>query len=219
MEELEELRTENSRLKEKIAKLEEEAVGRKERIDTAKKQLNEIAISKLAETREELQNAHLTFVTSMTEGMKIAAMPLVTHELIVPLARRFVDWDICFSVHKGFGVAYIDVSKPEDDYDIAILTWRDLTDKDDIRYIHCQVGDGFVYPGWNSDTLTVPTVNLFESLAVVYSKLRELALEYYASHPPAPEPEEPPVELLDTDETPEEILRIPAGLTFEHNGC
>jgi hypothetical protein len=217
--ELVQIQSGNASLSEKIEKLEKELSDRQVHLDCLTKRLEETFQMKIKESRDEIENAHIIFMESLKQGMNLTMMPLVCSQLIVPLARRFLDWNISFCTRNGVGGAYIDVTGMEDDCDTGFIIWRDILVSEDVYFIRCEVGKSFIYPGWNSDTCSVKSAQFFETIESVYSNLRELALEYYASQPPESDSAEPPIELLDSKETPEEIFEIPVELIIAHNGC
>lgn len=205
-----ELRAENEKLRETNHKL--------------ASHFSEMATLKLGEAKNDLQDAQIMFVNSMADSMKIATMPIVVEELIVPLARFFPEWRIGYSIHNGFGAAYIRLDQQEDEYEFGIVVWNDVTIPGDFLQITCDVHPSFRFPGWTEDHLSVPKDNLYQILTDIHVSLREHALAFYATQPPEPKNETNVAFGLDFDETPEEILRNPIedllrSGRFEHNGC
>lgn len=171
-------------------------------LSTALTRINDITFAKLKETRDELENSYNKFATNMYDIMNISTIPLAVSDLIVPLARRFPDWNINFSTHKGKGVAYIRVSRPVEKDEIGIMVWKDYSSSKEDRHVRCNVHEGFKYPGWESDTLVVPLEKLYETLEGIHSNIRELALDYISHLPPE----------VETKSSPD-FSKI------EHNGC
>lgn len=139
----------------------------------------------LENLRQKLEESHQRLAEELEKSVKIAAIPLVVTFLIIPLARRFLNWDISYGIWNGHGAACIGVSDETDREGFGIVVWKDYLRTNESQYfISFDVAEGFRYPEWTEDFISVSGDELFSTLEKLHTDLKVPARKYLASITP-----------------------------------
>jgi len=163
---------EATKLKKQITKLEEKVKEQNDIIVKMASNVSSMAVMKIKECRDEIVDAQTQMFQSMDNCFKFVSIPMTVSSIIVPLARRFLDWRIGYTNHEGNGAAYVGVNEPDEEYEYGLIIWRSIADRDAMLHIVCDVEKGFRLNGWTSNETAIPENQGFDGLVAIYQQLK-----------------------------------------------